>query len=59
MCGIDIVPQKARTLENFFCKASDDQMEAYTVTVVSTVRNNDLESLKKLHSEGQVLNALQ
>mmetsp|Transcript_14749 Transcript_14749/g.26446 ORF Transcript_14749/g.26446 Transcript_14749/m.26446 type:complete len:317 (+) Transcript_14749:323-1273(+) len=56
MCGIEVEAKKARSLTDFFCKVSDDQIEAYTVTVVSAVRNNDLETLKKLHEEGQVLN---
>jgi hypothetical protein len=56
ICGMDVIAQKARSLNNFFCQVSEKQMEAYTVTVVSTVRNNDLESLKKLQAEGQALN---
>lgn len=56
-CDIELEPKKARSLENFFEKVTDDQVVAYTMTVVSACRNNDLDALKKLHSdEGQTMN---
>jgi hypothetical protein len=42
-------------LDDFFPVISEDQMAAYTIQVVNTVRNNDLPALKKLQSEGQRL----
>lgn len=56
-CGFELEPKKAKTLENFFVKVTDEQVAAYTITVVSACRSNDLDALKKLHSEdGQMMN---
>merc|ERR1712194_485995 len=56
-CGVELEPKKARTLENFFAKFTDEQIAAYTTTVVSACRSNDLDALKKLHTEeGQTMN---
>lgn len=56
-CGFELEPKKAKTLENFFVKVTDEQVAAYTITVVSACRSNDLDALKKLHSEeGQTMN---
>jgi Ankyrin repeats (3 copies) len=57
MChGRELEVKKARSLEGFFARVTEAQMEAYTIAVVSVVRNNDLAGLKELHSKGQVLN---
>jgi ankyrin repeat protein len=48
--------EAALSLEAFFAEVSEDQTAAYTAQVVRTVRNDDLEALKQLHSEGQILN---
>lgn len=57
-CGLELEPKKARTFENFFAKVTEEQIAAYTTTVVSACRSNDLDALKKLHTEdGQILNA--
>ena len=56
-CGIELEPKKAKSLSGFFAKVTDEQVAAYTMAVVSACRNNDLDALKKLHSEeGQALN---
>lgn len=56
-CGIELEHKKARSLENFFAKVTDEQVAAYTMPVVSACRTNDLDALKKLHSdEGQIMN---
>lgn len=55
-CNLELEAKKARSLEGFFCSVSDEQMAAYTMKVVAAVRSNDLESLKALHSDGQILN---
>jgi hypothetical protein len=57
MCnGLELETKKALSLEGFFTKVTNAQMEAYTTTVVSVVRNNDLAGLKELHGKGQALN---
>lgn len=56
-CGLELEPKKAKSLENFFAKVTDEQVAAYTITVVSACRTNDLDALKKLHTEeGQTMN---
>jgi len=56
-CGMELEPKKAKSLNDFFVKVTDEQVAAYTITVVSACRNNDLDALKKLHSEeGQTMN---
>jgi len=56
-CGIQLEPKRAKSLENFFAKVTDEQVAAYTMSVVSACRANDLDALKKLHSEeGQTMN---
>eukprot|EP00536_Pseudo-nitzschia_multiseries_P001954 jgi/Psemu1/301118/fgenesh1_kg.26_\ len=56
-CGMNLEPKKAKSLNDFFAQVTDDQVAAYTMTVVSACRNNDLDALKKLHrEEGQTLN---
>jgi hypothetical protein len=56
-CGIELEAKKAKSLENFFAKVTDEQVAAYTMAVVSACRTNDLDALKKLHSEeGQIMN---
>ncbi|VEU38436.1 unnamed protein product [Pseudo-nitzschia multistriata] len=56
-CGMELEPKKAKSLKDFFEKVTDAQVAAYTMAVVSACRNNDLDALKKLHSEeGQTLN---
>lgn len=49
--GITLESKPALSLEGFFSKITDDQMEAYSMQVVSLVRNNDLPALKKLQEE--------
>jgi hypothetical protein len=59
MCGgLELEAQKAQSLERFFSKGTDAQVEAYTTTVVSVVRNNDLEGLKQLQANGHVLSCI-
>ena len=56
-CGLELEPKKAKSLENFFAKVTDEQIAAYTITVVQACRSNDLDALKKLQSEeGQIMN---
>ena len=56
-CGVELVPKKAQSLENFFATVTDEQVAAYTMTVVSACRRNDLDALKKLYSEeNQIMN---
>lgn len=56
-CNLYFYPKKANALENFFVKVSEEQVAAYTMTVVSAVRRNDLNALRKLHAEeGQTMN---
>ena len=54
--GLELEPKRAKSLENFFAKVTDEQIAAYSMTVVSACRSNDLDALKKLHSEGQIMN---
>jgi hypothetical protein len=57
MCsGLELETKKARSLEGFFAKATEQQVEAYTTAVVSVCRNNDLAGLKELQAKGQQLN---
>jgi hypothetical protein len=56
ICNVELEAKTARSLEGFFCAVSDEQMAAYTMKVVSVVRANDLEGLKALQSDGQILN---
>jgi hypothetical protein len=56
MCNVDLEAKTARSLEGYFCSVSDEQIAAYTIKVVSAVRTNDLEALKALQSDGQILN---
>lgn len=56
MCNVELEAKTARSLQGFFCSVSDEQMAAYTIKVVSAVRTNDLEALKSLQSDGQILN---
>lgn len=56
-CGIDLEPKRAKSLDDFFAKVTDEQVAAYTMAVVTACRNNDLDALTKLHSEeGQTMN---
>jgi hypothetical protein len=55
-CGVCLEVKPALSLDAFFSEVSEEQMVSYTVQVVGVVRNNDLESLKKLQEEGQALN---
>jgi len=56
-CGVELEPKKAKTLENFFAKVTGEQVASYTMAVVSACRANDLDALKKLHTEdGQTMN---
>mmetsp|Transcript_542 Transcript_542/g.1178 ORF Transcript_542/g.1178 Transcript_542/m.1178 type:complete len:305 (-) Transcript_542:73-987(-) len=56
-CGVEFEPKKAKSLANFFAKITDEQVAAYTMSVVTACRTNDLDALKKLNSEeGQSLN---
>ena len=48
-CGIELVPKKAQSLDKFFATVTDEQVAAYTMTVVSACRRNDLDALKKLY----------
>jgi len=55
--GLQLESKKAKSLENFFAKITDEQVAAYTLAVVQACRSNDLDALKKLHSEeGQTMN---
>jgi len=56
-CDMELEPKKAKSLQNFFAKVTDEQIAAYTMSVVSACRNNDLDALIKLHNEeGQTMN---
>lgn len=56
-CGLELEPKKAKSLENFFVKVTDEQVAAYTMAVVTACRTNDLDALKKLSAEeGQTMN---
>lgn len=55
MYGVSLETKPALSLQSFFQSVSEEQMNAYSVEVVSVIRNNDLDALKKLHSEGQRL----
>jgi len=55
--GLQLESKKAKSLENFFAKVTEEQVAAYTLAVVQACRSNDLDALKKLHSEeGQAMN---
>ncbi len=53
--GLDLEPKQASLLKSFFAEVTEEQMAAYTNDIVGAVRNNDLELLKKLHGDGQLL----
>jgi hypothetical protein len=53
--NVSLQAKPALSLDNFFSAVSEEQMAAYTIQIVTTARNNDLNGLKKLHSEGQRL----
>jgi hypothetical protein len=53
--NVSLQAKPALSLENFFTAVSAEQMAAYSIQIVTTVRNNDLDGLKKLQSEGQRL----
>jgi hypothetical protein len=49
--NVSVQAKPALSLENFFSDVSEEQIAAYNIQVVTTARNNDLDGLKKLHSE--------
>jgi hypothetical protein len=53
--NVSLQAKPALSLENFFSAVSEEQMAAYNMQIITTARNNDLDGLKKLHSEGQRL----
>ena len=53
--GLDLEAKQASLLKSFFAEVTEEQMAAYNNDVVGAVRNNDLELLKKLHGDGQLL----
>ncbi len=53
--GVALEAKAALSLDSFFSAVTEEQMAAYTMEVVNSVRNNDLDLLKKLHLEGQAL----
>ena len=53
---VSLEVKNAFSLDSYFREITEEQMAAYTPQVVSVVRNNDLDSLKALHREGQDLN---
>jgi len=55
LIGKDLEAKPALSLDSFFYEVTEEQMAAYTMEVVNSVRNNDLVLLKKLHQEGQAL----
>jgi len=56
-CGVELEYKKARSMENFFAKVTEEQVAAYTTAVVTACRTDDLDAMKKLHTEdGQILN---
>ena len=54
--GIELEAKQASWLTSFFAEVTEEQMAAYTNDVVQAVRNNNLELLKTLHRDGQLLN---
>mmetsp|Transcript_5376 Transcript_5376/g.15034 ORF Transcript_5376/g.15034 Transcript_5376/m.15034 type:complete len:295 (-) Transcript_5376:35-919(-) len=53
--GIEFEAKPALSLDSFFVPVTEEQMASYTMEAVSAVRNNDLDRLKELHTEGQAL----
>ena len=52
--GLSLSHKGARSLDNFFQVVTEEQRAAYTMNVVTAVRKNNLEELKKIHlEEGQ------
>eukprot|EP00980_Cylindrotheca_fusiformis_P011096 scaffold2553_cov138-Cylindrotheca_fusiformis.AAC.4 len=53
--GLQLEPKPALSMNDFFCEVSEKQMAAYNNEVVSAVRDNDLDQLKRFHESGQVM----
>jgi len=53
--GFKFEAKLAMSLDDFFSVASEEQMAAYNNDVVSAVRNDDLDHLKRLHAGGQLM----
>jgi hypothetical protein len=54
--GFSFEAKPALSLDGFFVEVSEKQMAAYNNDVVSAVRNNELDHLKQLHADGQLMN---
>lgn len=54
--GFKLEPKKALDLKQFLTKATDEQIAAYTTEVVTAVRDEELDHLRRMEQNGQVMN---
>lgn len=54
--GYKLEPKKATEIKDFFHKSTDDEVAAYTTEVVTAVRDEELDHLRKMQNDGQELN---
>ena len=49
--GLSLTHKGAKSLDNFFQEVSEEQRAAYTMRIVTAVRKNNLDELKKIQAE--------
>lgn len=54
--GYKLEPKKALDLKSFLTKATDEQIAAYTTEVVTAVRDEELDHLRRMEKNGQSMN---
>lgn len=54
--GIKVEPKKAMEVKGFFHHSTDEEVAAYNSEVVSAVRDEELDRLRKMQENGQQLN---
>lgn len=54
--GIKVEPKKAMEVKGFFHQSTDEEVAAYNSEVVSAVRDEELDRLRKMQENGQKLN---
>mmetsp|Transcript_5205 Transcript_5205/g.12453 ORF Transcript_5205/g.12453 Transcript_5205/m.12453 type:complete len:307 (+) Transcript_5205:81-1001(+) len=54
--GYRLEPKKAMEVKEFFHKSTDGEVAAYTTEVVTAVRDEELDHLRKMQENGQELN---
>ena len=53
--GVNTKQSSAMELENFFVKMTEENIKAYTLAKTVAIRNDDMETLKDMHRNGEIL----